>query len=135
MLVKILTSIGSIASIIFGIWHFFAPQIWDWYSYIYKTATELIVAVRAINIFFSLSLLLLGVANLLFVFRIIQDQFSLGVMLGISTILWSMRVVLQIIYPQGSQNPTVQYSMLAIFILVALCYGTSLVVVFNESYN
>ena len=36
--------IGSSASIGFGIWHFFVPGAWKWYSYIDPNATELIVA-------------------------------------------------------------------------------------------
>lgn len=57
-LAKILVLISSVASIGFGIWHFFVPTIWKWYSYIDINATELVAAVRAINVFFSLSLVL-----------------------------------------------------------------------------
>jgi hypothetical protein len=64
ILVKILVVVGSSASIGFGIWHFFVPYAWKWYSYIDPKATELIVVVRAINVFFSLSLVLF-VAGLL----------------------------------------------------------------------
>jgi hypothetical protein len=75
--VKILTTIGSIISIGFGIWHFFIPNIWNWYSYIDKTATELVIAVRAINIFFSLLLVLLGIANILIIFKNLLKDFPL----------------------------------------------------------
>jgi hypothetical protein len=34
LLVKILVMFGSNASIGFGIWHFFEPKAWNWYSYI-----------------------------------------------------------------------------------------------------
>jgi hypothetical protein len=64
ILVKILVVVGSSASIGFRIWHFFVPYAWKWYSYIDPKATELIVVVRAINVFFSLSLVLF-VAGLL----------------------------------------------------------------------
>jgi len=67
LLVKIFVMIGSSASIGFGIWHFFVPRAWKWYSYIDPNATELILAVRAINVFFSLSLVLFGLLNLLFI--------------------------------------------------------------------
>ena len=60
LLVKICVMIGSGVSIGFGIWHFFVPQLWNWYAYIDSYATELSMAVRAINIFFSLSLVLFG---------------------------------------------------------------------------
>lgn len=130
--IKILTTFGSIVSIGFGLWHFFVPKIWNWYSYIDETATELIVAIRAINIFFSLSLVLLGIINLLFLYKIPQDRFSLIVMLGASIVLWSTRCVLQIIYPQGSQNQVLQYAMLAIFLIVLLCFSISLIFVLGN---
>jgi hypothetical protein len=112
--IKILTTFASAVSIGFGIWHFFVPSIWNWYSYFDKFATELVIAVRAINIFFSLLLVLLGIANILFIFRKPQDKFSMIVILSISSILWTTRLILQIIYPQGSQNLVIQYSMLFI---------------------
>jgi hypothetical protein len=131
--VKIFVTIGSIISIGFGLWHFFVPGIWNWYSYFDKTATELIIAVRAINIFFSLLLVLLGIANMLFVFRKPQDRFSTIVILSISTILWTTRLLLQFVYPQGSQNSIIQYSMLLTFLLVWGCFALSLWLILSET--
>ncbi len=131
-LATILTVLGSIISIGFGVWHFFVPSIWNWYSYIDKTATELVLAVRAINIFFSLLLVLLGFANILIITRKSQDKFSTIVILSISTILWMTRVILQIIYPQGSQNLTIQYSMLLVFILASACFIISQLLTIRE---
>ena len=131
-LVKILVTIGSIISIGFGLWHFFVPSIWNWYSYFDKTATELVLAVRAINIFFSLLLVLLGIANMLFVFRKLKDRFSTMVILSISIILWITRVILQLVYPQGSQNPIIQYSMLSIFMVVFACFALSFLIILND---
>jgi len=45
LLTRTLVTLGSAASIGFGIWHFFVPQMWDWYSYIDASATELVLAV------------------------------------------------------------------------------------------
>jgi len=131
--IKILTTFASIISICFGVWHFFVPGIWNWYSYIDKSATELVIAVQAINVFFSLLLVLLGTANILFVFRKPFDRFSTIVILSISTILWATRLVLQILYPQGSQNSIIQYSMLFIFILVLGCFVFSLFLILNQN--
>lgn len=125
-LVKILVTIGSISSIGFGIWHFFVPKVWKWYSYIDSAATELIVTVRAINVFFSLSLVLFGLLNLLFVYGGKANRYSIIVMLAATCILWLTRLVLQIIHPQGSINPFLQYGMLAAFIIINLCYMISL---------
>jgi hypothetical protein len=134
-LVKILVTVGSVISIGFGLWHFFVPGIWNWYSYFDKTATELVIAVRAINIFFSLLLVLLGIANMLFVFRRLKDRFSTMVILSISTILWTTRIILQLVYPQGSQNSIIQYSMLLIFLVVGACFAYSLILVMSKKWT
>jgi len=124
--VKILLMIGSSASIGFGVWHIFVPRLWKWYSYIYPNATELIVAVRAINVFFSLSLVLFGVLNLLFIFNGNANRFSIIALLAATCILWLTRLVVQVIYPQGSLYPGLQFGMLAAFTLVSLSYLVSL---------
>ena len=122
LLVKILVIIGSSASIGFGIWHFFVPAAWKWYTYIDSHATELIAAVRAINAFFSLSLVLFGLVNILLISGGRSNRYSILVMLAATSILWLTRVVFQVIYPQGSLVPGLQYGMLSAFIIVALCY-------------
>ena len=128
LLVKFLVMIGSGASIGFGIWHFFVPRLWDWYAYIDSHATELVVAVRAINIFFSLTFVLFGVVNILLVYGGKSNRYSIIVMLATTNLLWLTRVFLQIIYPQGSLHPGLQYGMLAAFTLVSLCYLISLII-------
>jgi len=131
-LVKILMAIGSCVSIGFGIWHFFVPKAWNWYSYIDARATELIVAIRAINVFFSLSLVLFGMLNLLFVYGGKANRYSIIVMLAATSILWLTRLVFQILYPQGTINPLLQYGMLSAFIIVNLCYLISLWIVASQ---
>jgi hypothetical protein len=120
--------IGSTISVGFGIWHFFVPKAWNWYSYMDTRATELIVAVRAINVFFSLTLVLFGILNMLFVYGGKANRYSTIVMLAATSILWLTRVFLQVIYPQGSLYPGLQYGMLAAFTLVSLCYVISLMI-------
>lgn len=131
-LVKILVMIGSSASIGFGVWHFFVPQAWKWYSHIDPKATELIVAVRAINVFFSLSLVLFGILNMLFVYGGKANRYSIIVTLAATCILWLTRLVFQLVYPQGSINPLLQYGMLSAFIVVTLCYTISLYVMASQ---
>jgi hypothetical protein len=120
-------TIGSTASIAFGVWHFTVPKVWKWYSYIDPTATELIVAVRAINVFFSLSLVLFGILNILFIFGNNANRYSIIVLLSATCILWLTRLTFQIIFPQGSLYPGLQYGMLSAFITVTLCYVITLV--------
>jgi hypothetical protein len=131
LLVKILVMIGSFASIGFGIWHFFVPEMWKWYLYIDVNSTELVVAVRAINVFFSLALVLFGVVNILFIYKDKANRYSIIVMLAATSILWITRVAFQIIYPQGSINPILQYGMLSAFIIISLCYIISLYIMMS----
>jgi len=134
LLVKILVMLGSCASIGFGIWHFFVPTAWKWYSYMDVNATELVAAVRAINAFFSLSLVLFGIVNILLVYGDKSNRYSIIVMLAATCVLWITRVIFQVIYPQGSLYPGIQYGMLSAFMIVALCYLISLlIVVFQKS--
>jgi hypothetical protein len=128
LLVRILVMIGSSASIGFGVWHFFVPKAWNWYSYIDGNATELVAAVRAINAFFSLSLVLFGIVNILLIYGDKSNRYSIIVMLGATCILWLTRVAFQVIYPQGSLVPGLQYGMLSAFVIVTLCYLLSLMI-------
>jgi hypothetical protein len=132
LLVKILVMIGSGVSIGFGIWHFFVPGAWKWYSYIDANATELVAAVRAINVFFSLSLVLFGVVNILLIYGDKSNRYSIIVMLAATCILWITRVVFQLIYPQGSISPVLQFGMLSAFIIVSLCYIVSLLIMVSQ---
>lgn len=126
LLLKLLVTFGSTVSIGFGVWHFFVPKAWKWYSYMDPAATELAVAVRAINVFFSLSLVLFGLMNILFIFGGRANRYALIVLLAATCILWLTRLAFQIITPQGSINPVLQYGMLAAFAVVTLCYLVSL---------
>ncbi len=129
LLVKALVATGSAVSIGFGVWHFFVPTWWTWYSYIDPSATELVLAVRAINAFFSLSLVLFGVVNVLLIWGKRSNRYSIGVFLAATCVLWATRVVFQLVLPQGSANPVLQYGMLAAFTVVFLCYAISLFIV------
>ncbi len=128
-LIKTLVMIGSAASIGFGVWHFSVPQTWKWYSYMDSSATELAAAVRAINAFFSLSLVLFGVVNILMVQGDKSNRYSIMVVLAATSILWLTRVALQVIYPQGSLIPGLQYGMLLAFVTISLCYIIPLVII------
>jgi hypothetical protein len=127
LMVKILVMIGSSVSIGFGIWHFFVPTTWKWYSYIDTNATELVAAVRAINAFFSMSLVLFGIVNILLIYGDKSNRYSIIVMLAATCILWVTRVAFQVIYPQGSMYSGLQFGMLSAFVSVTLFYLISLI--------
>ena len=132
LLSKILITTGSAVTICFGLWHFFVPRIWNWYSYIDPDATELIIAVRNINAFFSLCLVLFGVVNIIFINGNHSNRFSIIIMLSVTSVLWLTRASLQLIYPQGSFKPVIQYGMLAMFIIVTLCFLVSLYIIISQ---
>ena len=132
LLVKILVIIGSIASIGFGIWHFFVPRIWNWYSYIDPKATELILAVRAINVFFSITLVLFGIINILFIYGDHANRYSVLVLLTATSILWLTRFLIQLIYPQGSLYPGLQYGMLLSFAMITFCHLIPLLIIWFQ---
>lgn len=113
---------ASLVQIGFGLWHFFVPWAWNWYAAMDPAAPELVLAVRAINFFFSLCLVLLGAQTLLLVWREPAGAYALRLALGAAAILWSARVGLQLVYPQGSISPALQYGMLASFVAVAAAY-------------
>ncbi len=127
MLSRILCTIGSAITIGFGAWHFFVPKAYKWYSYIDKSASELVVAVRATNVFFSLSLVLIGLVNIVFAFFLKESKQGYIVLMVMSSVLWMVRVIMQIAYPQGSINPALQYGMLASFIITFLLFAVSFV--------
>lgn len=127
MYYKILTYAGSIVSIGFGMWHFFVPTIWKWYSYIDVKALELVLAIRATNIFFSFSLVLIGLMNIVLVSSRHSSKHTIITILAVNIILWLTRVVLQIIAPQGTINFFIQYGMLSTFVLVLILYVGALV--------
>ncbi len=126
LLLKILVMFGSSASIGLGVWHFFVPKAWNWYAYIDTHATELVAAVRAINAFFSLSLVLFGIMNILLIYGDRSNRYSIIVVLAATCVLWLVRVAFQVFYPQGSLYPGLQYGMLSAFVIIALCYLISL---------
>ena len=132
LFIKILVMVASSASIGFGIWHFFVPKAWNWYSYIDINATELVAAVRAINTFFSLSLVLFGVINILMIYGDKSNRYSIIVLLAATSILWLTRVSFQVIYPQGSLYPPLEYAMLSAFIIIFLCYFVSLIFMVSQ---
>ena len=126
MLSTILLTIGSTITIGFGIWHLFVPAIWNWYSYFPREAQELIVAVRAINLFFSVSLIVFGVLMVVFVYRKPTITFYVRSIAVSLAVLWGIRTLAQVIWPQGSINPALQYGMLGVFIMTFVLFASSL---------
>ena len=124
-LVRSLVTVASSVQAAFGVWHFFVPRIWSWYGYVDPSATELVLAVRAVNFFFSVCLVLMAAVNVLLVLAKEPSRYALQVVLAVSALLWLARVGMQLLFPQGSMRPALQYGMLAIFLAVASAYVAS----------
>jgi hypothetical protein len=122
---KICATAGSIITIAFGVWHFFVPAAWKWYSHLPEHESELAFAIRAINFFFSLSLVLFGSLCMLYTWHKTQQVFYTKTLLLCMMLLWGARVVMQVIYPQGSVSAVLQYGMLGVFILTFLLFFVS----------
>jgi hypothetical protein len=57
-----------------------------------------------------------------------SNRYSIIVLLAVTCILWLTRVAFQVIYPQGSLYPGLQYGMLSAFMIISLCYVISLMI-------
>ncbi len=133
MAVKILVSIASLCTMGFGVWHFFVPKAYDWYGYISPEATELVAAVRATNVFFSMSLVIFGLLSLIFVLSPKSGAFALRIMLAADVLLWAVRVGMQLVFPQGSIALALQYGMLAAFVIIFGLFLVSFVLSLKSS--
>ena len=96
---KCLFWIGTAASIIVSIWHFFVPWLYQWAQYIPSEYDNLTVLINWINLFFSFMLLEIGIAVI-----IQRNQFFAGKTSGIiiySLLLgiWTFRLIVSIVYP------------------------------------
>jgi hypothetical protein len=110
--------IGGAAALGFGVWHFAVPELYGWWSYVPDAPETLIAAVNATNFFFSFSLSMIGLTNI--VMPLITDAaepvstYWLWANVG----LWTTRVIYQLVAPQGSHSPALQWGMAGAFILI-----------------
>jgi len=96
---KILFFIGLSLSTGVGIWHFFVPYLYQWYSYIPEDYKSLYVAIDWTNFFFSL--LLTGYSLLLIILnkKIFSKNKELLIMYGFMVFVWFCRVAITFINP------------------------------------
>ena len=96
---KIIYIIGLSLSTLVGIWHFFVPYLYQWYSYIPNEYKTLIVGIDWTNFFFSL--FLTGYSVLLIIFRkcIFNKNREIFIMYGFMVFVWLCRVAITFINP------------------------------------
>ena len=97
--IKLLYYIGIALSMLVGIWHFFVPYMFQWYSYIPNEYGNLIVGIDWTNFFFSL--LLTGISLLLILFcnKVFNGNGELFVFYGFLIFVWFCRVIITFIEP------------------------------------
>lgn len=90
---------GLILSTIVGIWHFFIPYIYKWYSYIPNAPREITVSVDWINYFFSL--LLTGISLLLLYMtkEIFSKNREVLIFYTFLVFVWLNRIIITIVHP------------------------------------
>lgn len=96
---KALYYFGLILSMLVGVWHFFVPWMFQWYSYIPNQYENLIVGIDWTNFFFSL--LLTGVSLLLITLgkKIFNGNKDLLVFYGFLSFVWLCRAAITFIEP------------------------------------
>ncbi len=113
---------GGAVALGFGLWHFFVPGLYGWQSYVPDAPQSLVDAVAATNFFLSFSLSMVGASNI--VMPLLADsETPLGrYWLWANVGLWTTRAVYQVMRPQGSHNPALQWGMTGAFVLTDLLF-------------
>ena len=90
---------GMILSLAVGIWHFFVPWLYQWYSYIPQQYQNLIVGIDYTNLCFSL--LLSGISFILIIWhkKVFAKNKETMVIYVFLIFVWLFRVALTIIEP------------------------------------
>lgn len=96
---KISYYIGMSLSLLVGLWHFFVPWMFQWYSYIPSPHKNLIVGIDWTNLCFSL--LLFGISLLLLIWgnKMFAGCKEALVLYGFMTFVWFFRVALAVVKP------------------------------------
>lgn len=116
---KILLFVGGSITLCFGVWHFFVPTTYKWFSYLPSIPDELKKAIEASNFFLSTVLVILGIETIYFV---IKGANEIRMLMVFMSVLWFVRTIYQIIKPQGSLVPGLSVILIAVFILTASCF-------------
>ncbi len=114
--------VGGAVTLGFGLWHFAVPGIYGWQSYVPEAPQTLVDAVAATNFFMSFSLSMIGASNI--VMPLLADSATpLGrYWLWANVGLWTTRAVYQLVLPQGTYNPALQWGMAGAFVTIDLLF-------------
>lgn len=129
---KILLIVGGSITLCFGVWHFFVPTNYKWFSYLTTVPNELKNAIKASNFFISAMLVILGVETLYFT---IVESSEIAIIMILMSGLWLIRTVYQIVNPQGSSIQHRAEVMTAIFVFASLCFIIPLIIELVNAVN
>lgn len=118
-------NVACIISCMVGIWHFFAPYSFKWYSYIPGAPIEIYQSINYIN--FCFSFLLTGISLLLIIVQkqLFADLKELQIFYVFFVLVWLSRVIIQIIWPWPSGLQmwlVIGFTMEFIFTLIPMIY-------------
>lgn len=99
---KVSFNATCIIGIFVGIWHFFAPYISQWFSYIPNAPTEIIQSINYIN--FCFSFMLAGISLLLIIVqkKLFEGSKELRAFYAFFSLIWLSRIIIQLIWPWPS---------------------------------
>jgi len=98
-IIRLLYYTGATISLLFGIWHFFVPYLYEWFLYIPNEYENLIVGIEYTNFFFSL--LLSGLSILLIVLgrKLFAGNKDVLTFYGLLVFTWFCRAAITFIIP------------------------------------
>jgi hypothetical protein len=114
--------VGGAVALGFGLWHFAVPGIYGWQSYVPDAPQSLVDAVAATNFFMSFSLSLVGATNIAMPLLSDSAEPVSRYWLWANVGLWTTRAVYQLVKPQGTHNPALQWGMAGAFIATDLLF-------------
>ncbi|MHA1446566.1 MAG: hypothetical protein ACTSSN_07740 [Candidatus Heimdallarchaeaceae archaeon] len=129
-MIKIVILVGSIITLGFAIWHFLVPWKYRLFSHMPNISKDLVNTIKATNFFFALSLLLLGSLSLIVTSWLWENTLIVKIVLVMMSILWTARVIYQIIKPQGKMLQHVSTIILGTFIITDLLFVIPMFIVF-----
>ncbi len=125
---KLIVIIGLVISTLVGLWHFFVPYLYQWYSYIPEAPRAIIVSVDWINFLFSL--LLSGNSIILIFFRkkLFKGDNILVTYYGFLVGVWFCRIVITIIHPWNYDFMLLGQLVAFIIIFALMAYPFSILI-------
>ena len=114
---KIVYIIGLFLSTGVGIWHFSAPYLHKWYSYIPEAPPEIIVSIDYVNYFFSLLLTGISIILILLWKEVFKKNRVALIFYGFLIFVWLNRIVITIFIPWPN-NIKFTFGLICVFTII-----------------